>query len=171
MAIYSSVRSRRFTRYQTEETQQLITFRLRQEWFAVKIETVLKVVPLGEIYGDPHHQGVGVTLYQGQELLVVDIGFRLFQEAPMTEPDSNPDWQRAKFLLILISANQNKVGLPIDSPPTLMRVPTSSIKPLPQDYLNHGNIECVSSLVVQLTDQPPLFLLNPLEFLDNLWEV
>jgi chemotaxis signal transduction protein len=166
MAIYSPLRSRRFARHQVAETEQLITFRLRQEWFAVKIEEVVKVVPLGEIYGDPHHQGLGLTLYQGQELLVVDIGFRLFQEAPISDSNSNPDWQKAKFLLILNSANQTQVGLPIDSPPTLVRVAPSNFKPLPEDYLTYGNIKCVSSLIVELEDKPPLFLLDPVALLE-----
>ncbi len=49
MAIFSPLRSRRSSTRQTEITQQLIAFRLRQEWFALPIETVLKVVPMGSV--------------------------------------------------------------------------------------------------------------------------
>ncbi|MGK7875484.1 MAG: chemotaxis protein CheW [Xenococcaceae cyanobacterium] len=183
MAIVSPLRSRRFADRQTEATQQLVAFRLRQEWFALPIHTVQKVVPLGKVYGDPQGTGVSLTTYQGKELLVVDVGYRIFGEAPspdlsftdtfapsqvaetLIEDDSEPLYQyditEERYLLIVESASGELVGLPIDSPPTIRRVPESAFTPLPEAYVAEGNIQCISSTMVQVTDAPPLFLLNP----------
>ncbi len=181
MAIFSPLRSRRSSTRQTEITQQLIAFRLRQEWFALPIETVLKVVPMGSVYGDPKGTGVSLTIYQGCELLVVDIGYRIFGEAP--SPDlatrnaltpskataplvehsevGRPVVTQERYLLIVQSSDIEIFGLPIDSPPMMRRVPESSFTPLPTTYVAQGNIQCVSSLMIPATDQPPLFLLAP----------
>jgi purine-binding chemotaxis protein CheW len=180
MAIFSPLRSRRSSTRQTEVTQQLIAFRLRQEWFALPIETVLKVVPMGSVYGDPRGTGVSLTIYQGCELLVVDIGYRIFGEAPspdlatgnaltpskVTTALIGSEPQRAvvtqeRYLLIVQTSDTEIFGLPIDSPPMMRRVPESSFTPLPTTYVAQGNIQCVSSLMIPATDQPPLFLLEP----------
>lgn len=66
-----------------------------------------------------------------------------------------------RYLLIVQSRAGKIVGLPIDSPPSLQRVPESAFKPLTSDYMAEGNIRCVSALVLLNNDEPPLFLLNP----------
>lgn len=65
------------------------------------------------------------------------------------------------YLLIVQNRSGKIVGLPIDSPPSLQRIPESAFKPLTPDYIVEGNIRCVSALVIQENNQPPLFLLNP----------
>ena len=160
MAI-SSLRSRRLAARQTEVTQQLIAFRLRQEWFALPIQAVQRVVPLDKVYGDPHGTGISVTTYQGNEILVIDVGQGIFKGVPeaASQPrGESPDKQR--YLAIIQSSADNFVGLPIDSPPSLRRVPESAFKALPERYLTKGNMQCVSSLVPSIDSQPPLFLLN-----------
>ncbi|NES81128.1 MAG: chemotaxis protein CheW [Moorea sp. SIO2B7] len=169
MTIFYPLRARRFAARQTETTQQMIAFLLRQEWFAVPIRYVQKVVPLGNVYGDPKGTGVSLTIYQGQELLVVDVGHRIFAEVQnlelpseediLTKNNSNLNQQR--FLLIIQGAFGESVGLPIDSPPSIRRVPESAFKPLPEGYVSQGNIQCVSSMIIEVNDEPPLFLLNP----------
>lgn len=156
MAIFSPLRSRRFAKRQSEVTLHLIAFTLRQEWFALPIASVVKVVPLGNVYGDPQHQGIAVTVYQGVELLVLDVGHRIFQDSPSLDLATG-----AHYLLIVQNAATEMVGIPLESPPTLRRLPESAFKPLPDSYINYGNIKCVSELVVEESDQPALFLLNP----------
>jgi len=60
MTILSDLRSSRFARQQKNITQSLIVFTLRREWFALPIDMVQKVIPLGAVYGDP--QGTGISL-------------------------------------------------------------------------------------------------------------
>jgi purine-binding chemotaxis protein CheW len=171
MAIFSPLRSRRFAARQAEVTQQLIAFRLRHEWFALSIHAVQKVVSMGNVYGDPRRTGVSLSLYQGQELLVVDVAQRIFgmvsvqdleaKSLDARDPQNQTDSPQQRYLMIVQSTGGDIVGLPIDSLPVLRRVPESSVTSLPTAYLSEGNIQCVSSMMVQVGDQPPLFLLNP----------
>ncbi len=82
MAIFSPLRTRRLAARKAEVTQQLIVFRLQQEWFALPINAVQKVLPMPNVYGDPQATGVSLTIYQDKELLVVDVGRRIFREPP-----------------------------------------------------------------------------------------
>src|SRR6476646_3497217 len=168
MATLSSLKGRRFGAKQTEATQQVLTFRLDQEWFALPIQSVQKVVSLGQIYADPKKTGVRLTMYQNRELVVVYVVHRIFGQAPSlsvsasTSPPNPaaPDPSLSRYLLILQISSGELVGLPIDSQPVLRRVPMSAFEPLPTAYATEGNIRCISSLMLQKVDEPPLFLLD-----------
>ncbi|HEY9749895.1 MAG TPA: chemotaxis protein CheW [Allocoleopsis sp.] len=169
MATLSSLKSRRFGAKQTEATQQILTFRLDQEWFALPIQAVQKVVSLGQVYGDPQRSGVSLTLYQNRELVVVDVGHRIFGRTPSQETSApastghsfSQDLGLTRYLLVLQTRSGELVGLPIDSQPALRRVPMSAFGPLPAAYATEGNIRCVSSLMLQTAEELPLFLLDP----------
>lgn len=167
MAVFSPISSRRSTRRQSVATQQVIVFRLLDEGFALPIRAVQKVIPMGKIYGAPQGGGVSLTLYQDQELLVIDPGHRIFRGTPpedssqTTAQEHTRDTTEARYLLIVQSSTGKLVGLPIEEPPALLRVPSSAFSPLLSDYISEGNIRCVSALIIQNNDEPPLFLLNP----------
>lgn len=144
-------------------TVPLIAFQLRQIWFAVPMTAIVRVMPLGPIYGDPQHTGISVTRYDDQELTVVDVGHRIFSD-PGALPaevldDATPATQSC--LVVLQTRQGERIGLPIDSQPEVRRVPETQIVPLPETYRQHGNIHCISTLSVQAADQPPLFILDP----------
>ncbi|AFZ37891.1 CheW domain protein [Stanieria cyanosphaera PCC 7437] len=168
MAIFSTLRSRRFANKQQEVTQQMITFRLRREWFALPILTIQKVVLLGEVYGDPHKTGISITKYEDKEILVIDVGQRIFNNAPELELFSEKteselslsDLQQRRYLIILYSQKQDLIGLPIDSQPIMRYVTQSAFKALPENYLIQGNIQGVSSQIIDLPDHPPIFILE-----------
>ena len=89
MAILSTLRSRRFAAVQTETTEQIITFCLRQEWFALPILAVQKVIPLGKVYGDPQGTGVSITAYEEQEIVVIDVAKFIFQDLSSSDQKSS----------------------------------------------------------------------------------
>jgi purine-binding chemotaxis protein CheW len=171
MAVFSPLTSRRSTRRVAEATQQLIVFRLRNEGFALPIHAVQKVIPMGNIYGAPGGVGVSLTLYHDQELLVIDPEHRIFKGALPLDSDSSALGQSnaepiddtivQRYLLIVQSSQGKVVGLPIEEPPSLHRVPSRAFAPLTSDYISYGNIRCASALIKQNNDGPPLFLLNP----------
>lgn len=171
MSVFSPLTTRRSTnRRKIQATQQLIVFRLRNEGFALPIRASLKVIPLGEIFGAPQTTGIGLTIYQDQELLVIDIGKRIFQGIPtqsaLPTNDSSASLPPSEtiegsYLLIVQSSTRVLVGLPLFEPPTLQRVPESAFAPLTSEYLAYGTIRCISALIIQSNEQPPLFLLNP----------
>ena len=171
MAVFSPLTSRRSTRRNAVRTQQLIVFRVRNEGFALPIWAVQKVIPMSKIYGAPQGAGVSLTLYQDQELIVIDVERRIFREVPNLDSSSSALGKSCAFgmngtnqdgyLLIVQSSQGKQVGLPIEEPPSLQRVPESAFAPLTKDYLSEGNIRCVSALIKLNNDEPPLFLLNP----------
>jgi chemotaxis signal transduction protein len=177
MAIYSPLRSRRLAAQQADTTKRLITFKLGGEVFAVSLDRVQKVTTLDRLYGDPHHTGVSLTTYQGQELVVVDVGYRIFGRTPQGLSPDLPERSRIestdskdliKYLLVLQADQVNTaaeidrqlIGLPIDSAPSIQSMPVSAFQPLPEIYRQHGNIHCVSSFSIDLPDRPSIFLLD-----------
>ncbi|WP_299490362.1 chemotaxis protein CheW [Acaryochloris sp. IP29b_bin.137] len=168
MAIFSSVRSQRGANRNTEATEQLIAFKLRGEWFALPVAVVQKVIPMGKVHGDPNHTGISLTLHQGQEITVVDVGHRIFNEeaqfsldhaTPIQEPQKGQALQRC--LVLVHTPEGGVVGVPIDSQPAIRRAGKSQFAPLPSSYLDRGNIHCVSSMIVDDGGLEPLFLLDP----------
>lgn len=178
MAVFSPLTSRRSTRRQAVATQQVIVFRLIDQGFALPIRAVQRVILMGNVYGAPQGGGVSLTLYQDQELLVIDPRHRIFKGTPSQDSSETAavlpmvdlpvapfahekTHTEQRYLLIVQSSKGKLVGLPIEEPPTLQRVPESVFSPLLSDYISEGNIRCVSALIIQNQDQPPLFLLNP----------
>lgn len=169
MAIFSSVRSQRGANRKTEATEQLIAFQLRGEWFALPVKAVQKVIPLGQLHGDPHQTGISLTLHQGQEITVVDVGYRIFNEtaqSPVKEkPDAVPlpvpEEELQRCLVLVKTEAGGVVGVPIDSQPAIRRAGKSQFTSLPEAYLDRGNIHCVSSMIVDDGGVDPLFLLDP----------
>jgi chemotaxis signal transduction protein len=185
MAIYSPLRSRRLAAQQTEATKRLITFKLGEGDFALPLDRVQKVTTLDRVYGDPDRTGVSLTTYQGRELVVIDVGYRIFGKAQQvllpsqqtrTSPLTTQLDGETRYLLILKSEPvetatglvSQLVGLPIDSPPSIQSVKLSAFQPLPEIYRKHSNIHCVSAMSVaapasggsQGLELPSIFLLD-----------
>ncbi|MEA5464344.1 chemotaxis protein CheW [Leptothoe sp. PORK10 BA2] len=174
MALLSPLKSRRLRTHKGETTQQVIVFQLRHEWFALPIFAVKKVVTKSETQGDYQHMGAGLTVHEGKELLVLDIGYQIFGNIgnPMYSPASQPvassvDQPTHQYLLIMRNRQGDLAGLPLLSSPTVKRFSESAIVPLPANYASRVNIQCVSGLIVQSDSQPILFLLNPDQLLHS----
>jgi purine-binding chemotaxis protein CheW len=175
MAIHSPLRSRRLNPQKTEATQRLLTFKLRQETFALPLDRIYKVTTIDRVYGDPNRSGVGLTIYQGQELVVIDVGQRIFGDEPFdysaqstidsadtdSTPTSNSDRKEVKYISIVQTPDHGLIGLPMDSAPSLQSVALSAFRELPKIYTERGNIHCVSLFSIETADRPPMFLLDP----------
>ncbi|MEO0852559.1 MAG: chemotaxis protein CheW [Cyanobacteria bacterium J06648_11] len=159
MPALSSLRTRRSRSRTAEATRQVLVFKLQDEWFALPIEAVQKVVVRGDIYGDPNGSGVSLTVFDGRELVVVDVARRIFNRLSETEAIA-PTSQQPSFLFVIRDSQDNWVGLPANTPPTVRRLPESAFAPLPETYQSAGNIQCVSSLSIQTEGEPPIFLLD-----------
>ena len=157
MTISSSRLARRLASKKQEKKQQLITFLLGKEQFSIPIDFVDKVTTLDKVYGDPQQKGVSLTNYQGRELIVIDVAQRIFGE---TDIGNNQPNNEVRFLLILKNRDNDILGLPIDSHPSIIRVPKSAFIPLPDIYLTQGNIHCISSTIIKVENQSPYFVLD-----------
>lgn len=175
MAIVSPFKARRLRTHKGKTTQQVIVFEIQREWFALPISAVKKVVSKSDTQGNYHNTGAGLTVYEGKELLVLDINHQVFgnssnqtylsnfvAEDPALQPATAIDQKQTRgYLLIIRSRQEELVGLPIASSPTVRRFAQSDIVPLPANYAVRVNIQCVSGLIVQSDSQPILYLLNP----------
>ena len=186
MAIYSPLRSRRLAAQQTEATKRLITFKLGEGDFALPLDRVQKVTTLDRVYGDPDRTGVSLTMYQGRELVVIDVGHRIFgkaqqillpsQQTRTSSRTTQLEGNSIRYLLVLESEPvetatglvSQLVGLPIDSPPSIQSIKLSAFQPLPEIYRKHSNIHCVSAMSVAAPassgstglELPSIFLLD-----------
>ena len=157
MTISSSRLARRLASKKQEKKQQLIKFLLGKEQFSIPIDFVDKVTTLDKVYGDPQQKGVSLTNYQGRELIVIDVAQRIFG---VTDIGNNQPNNEVRFLLILKNRDNDILGLPIDSHPSIIRVPKSAFIPLPDIYLTQGNIHCISSTIIKVENQSPYFVLD-----------
>ncbi len=177
MAIYSPLRSRRLAAQQAEASQRLIIFQLGNETFALPLDRVHKVTTLDisgtksgqRLYGDPDRTGVSLTTYQGRELVVLDVGHRIFGKTQQLLPPNHHSSSAIadqhqpspiRYLLILQPDPDRLLGLPIDSPPSIQSIQLSAFQPLPDLYRQHSNIHCVSAMSIDLPDRPSIFLLD-----------
>jgi chemotaxis signal transduction protein len=111
------------------------------------------------VYGAPMG-GLSLTRYQNLEIPVIDAAVRVFGEEnnrPSPLEDAATD---QRHLLIVLDAQAQPMGIPLDVPPSLRRAPRSAFAPVPAAYLAAGNIRCVNALIHIAEDEPPLFMLD-----------
>ncbi len=169
-----SFKARRLIKLQPQNSQKLLTFRLREEWFALLIKDVIKVIIADKIYGHSQQKGISLTQYQDQEILVIDVGYAIFSQPKTSQLTDQIKSKDLQYLVIIQNSNQEMVAIPIDSPPTIYQVDDSQFKTLPEQYLNLGKIQSISNKIVQIQDQSPFFLLDPDQIINkysNFFEV
>ena len=169
MAIISPKRFQRSRISQAEKTCQLLIFQAISqpgaEWFALPIHSVIQVVPKGEIFTGSAAAGVGLTTYQGKELLVIDLLAKVAKVFNQARLENEVRTAIAGDYLIILSAGQGTpVAIAVDEPPAVRRVPLTALSPLPADYAKQLNTFSVSSLVIE-AEQPTRLLLNPEQLL------
>jgi chemotaxis signal transduction protein len=158
MSSFSALRSRRFINRPVEKTVSWVTFWIYQEGFALPITAVQQVVTLDRIYGDPQRSGLGLTRYRDQELLVVDVGYRIFGDRPLLSPASG--FAPSRLLLVIQNSRGDIVGVPIDSPPSVCHLAPSAFVSIPDTYLATGNLGCLTSQRVKTANNELFFVLD-----------
>jgi chemotaxis signal transduction protein len=154
--------SRRLAKQQKRSKQQLIAFQIHQNWFALPIQVVRKVVPLGPVYGIAEQGAISLTRYENQDVPVIQVDALIFNPPTTTalpvKPEEEANQQR--YLLVVHVAEDELVGIPLEAQPKLCRVSETAFAPLPPRYTSAVTLHYVSALVTLADDQPPLFLLN-----------
>lgn len=108
----------------------LVTFRLERESFAVPIDRVREVVRVTEITrvpeAPPHIRGV--TNLRGRVLPVVELRTRLGLTPAVITPASR---------VLVVEAHGRVLGLLVDGVSRVVKVPSSSVVPPPEEVLSH----------------------------------
>ena len=104
---------------------------------------------MDKIYGRLLANSLGLTRYQDQEILVIDLpsllGFNTVDNYAY---------------LLIIQLGNDLVGLPLSNPPVIHRVTEDNFAALPPSYLSKSKIARISSQVIKIPDSSPLFLLD-----------
>lgn len=155
---------RRSVTHRAQATQLWLVFGLRQDWFALPVHVVHKVVHIERLYGTGSDSMAGLAFYQNQEIPVIDLEPRIYGPCHQLLSGSGEssfrasDWPR--LLLITTHPQGGLVGFPLSEPPTLRRLTDSAFSPLPATYLSEGSLKGVGAIAVPDPDQPPIFVLN-----------
>ncbi|MGB3614769.1 MAG: chemotaxis protein CheW, partial [Elainellaceae cyanobacterium] len=154
--------SRRSRRLKAEASQQLISFSIRGEAFAVPINLVNKVVTVDRVHYGLQSDGPGLVTYLDRQISVLQLGHQLFSSDVACLPGESTTSVQAQppsHMLVIQSPTYELVGLLIETQPALIRVPTSAFLPVPTTYLQSGQLRCIGALINR-QELPPMFLVN-----------
>jgi chemotaxis signal transduction protein len=163
MVALTPLRARRFANRITEPTQQYVTFRLRQYWFALPVEALQRVSSADA--GNRDETGTGMADPEPDDLTVINVGQRIFA-AESAAVSSRPlgslparETEATCFIVIQTSTG-DRLGLPIDSQPKLLRIPQSRLSPFPLEHPAYGQLQSVCAIMTESDLAEPIFLLN-----------
>jgi chemotaxis signal transduction protein len=179
MAIVSPLRARRNAKRPVESTQQMITFCLRQQWFALPMAVVKRVSTLHSSANGSSKQLETVALEEDTELIKINAEQTIFlkarsifnsqaqarsqssnlQESNIQEPD--------RFSIVFQTSNGMFYALTISSAPKMQRISPESIVPFSPTDMSIEPMECISGVVNQTDNLKTLYLLNPEQLCRN----
>lgn len=116
----------------TVEAMRIIVFTIGNVKLALPIEAVVKVVNQAAVYGNSL-EGVGIAQVGDREVTVIDMQQQLFRSSLLNEAS------QARYLIVVQNTEGELFGIPVALVPTLMQVPFSSIRVLPNSY-RHAEI-------------------------------
>jgi chemotaxis signal transduction protein len=124
MAIFSPLRLRRLADQATEATQQFITFQIAQQFCALPVDQLIKVMIMTEITDVVQPSGSKIIKYKGQDLVVWDVGKLLFGQTSFTDKAISN-----QHMVLGRAAHDQVVGLLIDHPPATLTVGATAVLP------------------------------------------
>lgn len=163
----------------TVPTHRLLTFQLRQHWFGLPIQVTQKVLPPQPLdSGVPYH-GSGLIVINQQQIPVLDLETILFgdgavpllpsnQSAPEAPAPTMPGTRQRHVLIIQPPSSVESLGLLIDQPPVLRRVPQTAFSAASSVYLILNQLHCVHTVVTPSDSEPAIFMLSLEELLPSI---
>jgi chemotaxis signal transduction protein len=170
MVALTPLRARRFANRITEPTQQYVTFRLRQYWFALPVEALQRVSSADA--GSRNESGIDIASAEPDDLTVINVGQRIFAEERAAVSSrslgslSAPETETTCFI-VFQSSTGDRHRLPIDTQPKLLRIPQSKIGPFPSAHPIYGQLQSVCAVIAESDDAEPIFLLSPDQLCQN----
>lgn len=141
---------------------KVVVFKIGEVNLALHIYNIAKVLPQTTVHGSGLHS-VGLAHLGDREVTVVDLHQRLFQSSSIN------DANKYKYLAIVKDRQGELYGIPVPLVPTLMDIPLSYIRVLPESYRNADIFGFATHVAVIPTTEPPMmiFLLD----VDQLLEI
>jgi purine-binding chemotaxis protein CheW len=116
---------------------------------ALHINSIAKVLPQTKVYGSGLN-GVGIAHLGDREVTVFDLYQRLFQSS------SSKDAFQGSYLMIIKNRQSELIGIPVTEVPTLMEIPLSCIRVLPESYRNADIFGFATHVAVIPAMEPPM---------------
>lgn len=134
---------------------KLLVFSMGNLNLALPIKSVYKVLKHTPVYGSGV-QPVGVTHLGDSEVTVVDLHRRFFKSSLTSVPPSS------RYLVIVQNTTGELYGIPVVDTPSLIEVPSSQIRVLPESYRRADTLDVASHVAVIPQETIPLtvFLLD-----------
>ncbi|MBD0336998.1 MAG: chemotaxis protein CheW [Cyanobacteria bacterium Co-bin13] len=148
---------------------QMITFPVRQDWFALPIQTAQKVLPLATAHSSGHGQGMGMILVNGQRVPTIDLERHIYRDVPQavlpaashSAPLPLPELVDPRHVVIIQLPQLAEVlGLVVSHAPVLRRVPQSAFAPVSITFLSMSQMRCVNAVISLPQQENPIFLLD-----------
>lgn len=171
---------------------QMITFLVRQDWFALPIQVAQKVVPLAAVRSSTGSQGQGLILVDQQRLPTIDLEQHIYRDLPLPpligptaaaaaagptplaanvvafpQPSEIPDDPR-HVLIVRLPQMSESLGLVVSQTPMLQRVPETAFSPVSTTFLALSQLRCVNAVISLAGQEAPIFLLDMTQVLPPL---
>lgn len=140
---------------QTTQTLKLLIFSVDKLKVALSIDVVKKVINYTPVHGSGLNS-VGIAHLEDREITVVDLHHRLFK---VSQPVTSG--VRAYFILANNSIKE-EFGIIVSQAPTLLDVPLSTIRALPESYRRADTLEIATHVMMipQTPESITVFLLD-----------
>lgn len=109
----------------SEELLQLVVFQLGEEEFGLEIMQVQEIIRIPEITRIPHSPDYvkGVINLRGKIITVINLDTRFGMEQKLHDDNSR---------IIVAEVDENVVGMVVDSVSEVLRLPLSTVEPVPE---------------------------------------
>ncbi len=149
----SSLIERRLAGRVPAPSQKLFTFCLERKWFALPLESTLKVLQADQIREDSLARSF--IDFEGEPVLIVDCRHRLIGESQRLP--------RSALCAIVVQNSRGRFALALDTQPALRRVKLSEYRPL-----KISPESCLSAYIpAQSESEPPLLVIDCERLLDT----
>lgn len=120
---------------------KFIVFGMGELNLALRIESVHKVVNHAPVYSSGSNH-IGVTHLADTEVTVVDLHKRFFKSSLLDNSEQKG------YLVIVKNTVGELYGIPVVETPTLIEVPSTMIRVLPESYRRADTLEVASHVAV-----------------------
>ena len=136
------------------KTQQLklVVFAIGSLNLALPIDIVVKIANLSAVHGSGLHS-VGLTHIDDRAVTVVDLHQQLFK---------TPSQTTVRYILMGQNDRGDLFGIPVNDTPSLMEVPLTAIRQLPETYRSADTLRIADrvAVVTQKETSTTIFLLD-----------
>jgi len=134
----------------SEELLQLVIFQLGEEEFGLDIMQVQEIIRIPDITRIPHSPDYvkGVINLRGKIITVVNLDTRFGMEQKVHDDNSR---------IIVAEVDENVVGIVVDSVSEVLRLPLSTLEPVPEMISGKINANYLKS-VAKLEDRMLILL-------------